>query len=249
MIVAVLGFSNLSYRSGSSESSAPITKSTIAREPLPAGSVNETGYYTDELDWIQSKTTLLAGLKHFYQETGVQPYVYITDTVNGSHSPTSEELDTFANSLYDQLFTDEAHILLVFFEYNGGYKDWYVCGTQAKTVIDSEAADILLDYIDRYYYYSNLTEDEFFSKAFSDAADRIMEVTRSPWITVWIVLGAVALLAIAFAWWKHAKKQKNLEAKQTEDMLNTPLEQFGDAEAEELAKKYKDNNQDNSNNN
>jgi len=200
--------------------------------------VNETIYYTDNLDWISNRTTLIAGLKHFYQKTGVQPHLYITDTVNGSHEPTTSDLDEFANGLYDQLFTDEAHILLVFFEYGGGYMDRYVCGTQAKTVIDTEAADILLDYIDRYYYDENMSDELYFSKAFSDAADRIMTVTRSPWIPVLLVSGIVVLAAIMLVWWQNAKNQKNLEARQAEEILKAPLEKFGNTEAEELAKKY-----------
>lgn len=221
-------------------SGAEITKSTVQREALPAGSVNETGYYNDELEWIVNENQLVTGLKQFYQETGVQPYLYITDTVNGSHTPSESEMDSFANDMYDQLFTDEAHLLLIFFEYDDAYMDRYVCGTQAKTVIDTEAADILLDYLDRYYYDKNLTDEEFFSKAFSDSADRIMTVTRSPWINVLIVFGLLALLIVLFAWWRHAKKQKNLEAQHNEEILNTPLEIFGGDEAEELAKKYED---------
>lgn len=215
-----------------------ITGSTVTRVPLPPGSVNETAYYTDMLDWIGNRTTLQSGLKHFYQKTGVQPYLYITDTVNGSHDPSQAELEEFANGLYDQLFTDEAHLLLVFFEYDGKYMDWYVCGTQAKTVIDTEAGDILLDYLDRYYYYKNLTDEEYFSSAFRDAADRIMTVTRSPWIPVLLVLGLVFLAIILLAWWLSAKNQKNLEARRTEEILKAPLEKFGNTEAEELAKKY-----------
>ena len=101
-----------------------------------------------------------------------------------------------------------------------------MAGTQAKTVIDREAADILLDYIDRNYYDSSLTDEEFFSNSFRDAANRIMTVTRSPWIsaitTIAIVFGVVILAILLFVWWRHAKKQKNLEAKQTADMLDTP---------------------------
>lgn len=239
VVIAVIFSSNTGLFNNNSGSE--ITKSTIVREALPAGSVNETAYYTDELGWIGNPTQLLSGLKNFYQKTGVQPYLYITDTVNGSHTPTDKDLGEFAGGLYDELFTDEAHILLVFFEYGGGYKDWYICGVQAKTVIDQEAADILLDYIDRYYYDNSLSEEAFFSKSFSDAADRIMTVTRSPWITVIVVLGVVILIAILFAWWLYAKKQKNLEAKQTEEMLKTPLETFGDQELEDLTKKYDEN--------
>jgi hypothetical protein len=118
-------------------------------------------------------------------------------------------------------FTDEAHLLLVFFEYqsNSQYMDWYVVGAQAKTVIDEEAGKILLDYVDRYYYDNSLTDDEFFSKVFSDSADRIMTVTKSPWISVLMVLGAAAIVIVLFAWWAYSKKQKNLEAQKTEEIL------------------------------
>lgn len=230
-----------SFDSGSMESSG-ITTSTVEREALPKGSVNETDYYTDELGWISNETKLVRGLKYFYEKTGVQPYLYITDTVGGSHYPSESELDAYARNLYDELFTDEAHILLVFFEYeNEGYMDRYVCGTQAKTVIDSEAADILLDYLDRNYYNNDLTDEEFFSNSFSDAADRIMTVTKSPWISVMTVFGIIVLVLILFVWWKNYKKQKNLEAKQTEDILNTPIHKFEEDEAENLARKYDDN--------
>ena len=238
--IAAITASHSGSVSNNSGGTTEITASTVARKALPRGSVNETGYYTDQLGWIDNQTKLLPGLKHFYQKTGVQPYLFITDTINGSHSPTASDLDEAANSLYEKLFTDEAHLLLVFFEYDNSYMDRYVCGTQAKTVIDNEAANILLDYVDRYYYDSSLSEAAFFSKAFTDAADRIMEVTRSPWIMVFVVLGIVVLMVTAFAWWRHATNQKNLEAKQTEEMLKTPLETFGDTEAEELAKKYTD---------
>lgn len=237
MIVLFILLSASSVFTGSSGSS-DITASSVAREPLPAGSVNETGYFTDELGWITNQTKLLAGMKYFYQETGVQPYLVITDTVNGSHTPTMEELDTYARGLYDQLFTDEAHVLVVFFEYNNSYMDRYVCGTQAKTVIDTEAGDILLDYLDRNYYDKSMTDEEYFSTSFHDAADRIMTVTRSPWIPVLIVLGIVIVIVILFSWWRYAKRQRDMEAKRTEEILKTPLEKFGDTEAEELAKKY-----------
>lgn len=225
---------------GSGGDGGSLTPSTIVREPLPKGDVNETDYYRDELDWIGNPTKLISGLRHFYQKTGVQPFLYITDNVNGSHFPSMEELDVFANSLYDELFTDEAHLLLVFFEYENMYMTRYIAGTQAKSVIDMEAGDILLDYIDRYYYDDNLTDEEFFAKSFQDAADRMMKVTRSPWIPVLIVITVLAVLFLLFIWWKNSKKQKNLEALQTEKILNTPLEKFKDKETDDLAKKYDD---------
>jgi len=219
-------------------SSGGVTGSTVRRVPLPSGSVNETEYYTDTLDWIGNRTKLVSGLRHFYEKTGVQPHLYITDTVNGSHSPSAEDLDEFARNLYDELFTDEAHLLLVFFEYDGGYMDRYVCGTQAKQIIDTEAADILLDYLDRYYYEDGLSDEEYFAKSFSDAADRIMTVTRSPWISVIILIAIVILVWLLANWWRRIKAQQNLEARKREELLSKPLEKFGSTEAVELAKKY-----------
>lgn len=237
LIFGIIFIAALSSNTGDSG----ITRSTIKRQPLPKGSVVETGYYTDELGWIENQTKLTAGMKNFYKETGVQPYLYLTDNINGSQDPSEAEVEEFAFSLYDSLFRDEAHLLLIFFEPRPGeYSTWYVTGKQAKTVLDSEAMDILLDYIDRYYYYDDLTDEEFFSKSFNDAGKRIMTVYRSPWIPVLIILGLVLLILIGFIWWRRVKEQKNREAAETERILKTPLETFGDDAAEELAKKYQD---------
>lgn len=242
VVVLVLFLAIVGMLAGGSDSSS-ITASTVQRQALPAGSVNETAYYTDELNWIEQPSQLKAGMKAFYQATGVQPYLYITDTVAGTHSPTADQLDAYARDLYDQLFTDEAHLLLVFVEWEGNpgaYMDRYVCGTQAKTVIDTEAGDILLDYLDRNYYDSDLSETEFFANSFADAGSRIMEVTQSPWVTVALVFGVCAILAIVLLILKQRRAAKAAKAKETADILNTPLESFGDKEAEDLAKKYED---------
>lgn len=240
LIVAMLSGVFNCFGSTSSSSGGSITPSTVEREKLPAGAVTETGYYTDELGWIKNETKLLVGMKNFYQKTGVQPYLYITDAINGASSVTDAEAQAFLNEKYDALFTDEAHLLLLFMENNNGYHIWYLTGTQAKTVIDREAGDILMDYLDRYYYEDGYTDDEYFSRAFDDAADRIMSVTTSPWIPVLIVLGVVVVLVLLFVWWKRAKAQKNKEAEDTERILKTPIETFGDKDADDRAKKYEE---------
>lgn len=238
-VVLILGVLLLSM-SAPSGGGGSVTKSTVNREPLTRGSVVETAYYTDELGWIGNPTALTAGMKNFYNQTGVQPHLYITDTIAGSHSPSDADAEAFAQAKYDELFSDEAHLLLIFFEYGDGpYHTWYLCGNQAKTVLDTEAMDILLDYIDR-YYYDNLADEAYFSKAFDEAGKRIMTVTTSPWIPVLIVAGVLAAAVLVFVWWSRAKKQKNLEDERTEQILNTPLETFGSGEVEERAKKYDD---------
>ena len=224
--------------SGSFNSSGSVTVSTINRQPLPKGSVNETDYYTDELDWIGNKTKLQAGMKNFYARTGVQPYLYITDTVNGTTFPTNDDAEIYAMRLYDELFTDEAHLLVLFHEYDGVPEMWHLRGAQAISVLDDEAMDIFYDLLQRYYYDDNLGEEEFFSMAFDKASERIMSVTVSPWVYIGIGFLILAGLLIAFFWWKAAAKRKGEKAAETERILNTPLESFGDSEAEARAKKY-----------
>jgi len=241
MIFIILTLSNIfAFRLPSfmAASSGNITTSTVKRVPLPVGAVNETDYCVDKLNWIGNRTTLEAGMKNFYIKTGVQPFLYITDEIDGNNFPTESQFEEFAYKTYDSLISDEAHLLLIFFEYDEKYQTWYLAGTQAKTVLDKQAMDILLDYVDRYYYDQNLTDEQMFSKAFNDAGDRIMKVEKSPWIPVLIVFGALAIVAVSFLWWKYNKKQKNLEAEQTQKILDTPLETFGGSEAETRAKKY-----------
>lgn len=225
--------------------SGSITKSTVDREPLPAGSVQETDYYTDTLFWFGNDTALINGMKHFYQETGVQPYLYITDTVDGSRNPSSSQMEAFAGSLYDELFQDEAHLLLVFQDADGHYTDWVITGSQAKQVVDDEAVNILLDYVDRYYYDSSLDESELFGKSFSMAADRMMDKTMNPLV---IVAGAAVVIAIVVAGvyvFKKKQEQKKREDEQMERILNMDIN-AADAgtstEVEDLEKKYNKTN-------
>lgn len=236
VVVIALAFSAVAGNLGTGSN---IPASTAHREALPAGMAQQTDYYTDELGWITNRSELTAGLKHFYQKTGIQPYLYIVDNINGNYSPTIEQLSSFARATYNQLFTDEAHFLLVFQEANGAYNCGYHIGDAAESVLDDEAISILSGYIGR-YYTQDIDDEQFFSYVFRDTADRIMAVTRSP---VPFVIGGIVLLllvALLFSWWKRAKAQRNREAEQLEEILRTPLESFDDADVEERAKRYQD---------
>lgn len=146
LVLVVLLFCGIGFFF-SDGSGGSITASTVAREALPANAVTETGYYTDaDGDWIHNESELVSGLKQFYRETGVQPYVYILPNGESTSVP---DLKSRAEALYPQLFTDEAHFLLVFCDDGrGGYNCGYTVGSQAKTVMDNEAVSILADYLD-----------------------------------------------------------------------------------------------------
>lgn len=220
-------------------SSGDITPSTVEREPLPAGTVMETGYYTDEVSWISNPDVLQEGMEAFYDQTGVQPYLYLADGVGGDPWPDTGALEAFANEKYEQLFEDEGHLLLVYVDNGQQWRAAYTTGSQARAVFDDEAAAILRDYLDQ-YYTSSLSDEEYFSTAFAKTAERMMQVTRSPWPMVLIALAVLAAVIIGFVWWRKARQSKAQKQKELEQMLNTPLETFGDTEAQRRAKQYED---------
>ena len=230
---------------------ADVTASTVVREALPSGSANETGpLFTDNLGWIGNRTQLETGMRNFHRATGVRPHLYLVGEINGSRTPTAAQVEAYARDLYDQLFTDEAHLLVVFFENNASPPLIIAAaqiGTMARSVIDQEAEDILYDYIFRYYGRDRLTEEQVFSNAFNSTAERIMRVppdNRAIWQTVIIVAGVLLLVFILFRWWQRKQEQKNLEAEQLERVLNQPLEPIGNPmdDATQRAQQYQDPN-------
>lgn len=213
-----------------------IQSSTYEREKLPASAVTETGYYTDEGGWFSNRSELESGMRQFYQDTGVQPYLYLL--ANGSVSSVSQ-LTNMAEELYPQLFEDEGHFLLVFCDDGrGSYNCGYTVGSQAKTVMDDEAIAILADYLDRYYNDYSLSEEQVFSKTFADTGERIMTVTKSPLPVIAVCAAVIVVAAVVFVTLKKHREQREQEQKRTEEILKTPLEKFGDQDIEDLADKY-----------
>ncbi len=253
IVIAIIGFFLLSLfaRDSGGLGGGDITASTEQREPLAAGAVNETDYYTDELGWINNEAVAREGLEYFYEKTGVQPHVNTTDSIDGAanpRNPSQEEMQNYANTLYDELFTDEGHLLLIFFEPEANqYGTYYVTGVQADAVIDNEAGNILLDYLDLNYTNTNLTDDEYFSRSFQQAADRMMEVTTSPWIPVIIGILILGGLYLLYRWWKARQQAKEQEALRTKEILSQPIQTYEDAETESLTRKYDETSENNPN--
>lgn len=221
------------------QNSVNFTKSTVNRKKLNLNLSDEAGYFTDECSWIRNRTTLEKGLKDFYDSTGILPYVYIIDNVAGDYDPSTEKLEQFAEDQYEELFDDEGHALLVFWDYAGAYEYTLWLGADAAELMDTEACDILFDYLDYYYYYAD-TDEAFFADAFSDAGERMMSVTRSPIYYVVIVVAAGAVIFVVCRVIKSRREKEAARKKRAEEILNSPLEKFGDNGdiIDELEKKY-----------
>ena len=233
----------------------PVTRSTVERTALDRNAARtNTEMFTDHMHLINNRTNLLNGLNSFHNATGVRPHLYVVgrDDFPGAagvalpqlFSHVAREMPAFAQSTYDRLFNDEAHLLLVFFEYDDG-RDyvWYtypLAGIAARQVMDQEAMDILQDYIGR-YYYQFVQVDQIFGRAFADTGSRIMATQVNIWLILILVVGGVLVLFILFSWWKNKQEQKRLEAEETERILSQPLDTFGSSTsdaANDLADKY-----------
>ncbi len=214
-----------------------ITASTREREKLPASAVQKTAYYKDlDGDWIHNSSKLEEGLKEFYDETGVQPFVYILP--NGTTESVGD-LSAVAEAQYPKLFQDQGHFLLIFCDDGyGGFNCGYWVGSQAQVVMDEEAVSILQDYLSYYYADTSISEEEIFSLAFARTGQRMMTVTKSPLIPIIVGFLVVAALLIIYAIIKKRKEAAAEQAAQTEAILNTPLDTYAAHELDELAAKY-----------
>ena len=188
----------------SSQPESPSTTQTAAieRTPLADSLCKETNYYTDEQNMITDQNQLLTGLMTFYATTGVQPYVYFTAT---------ETLDdTYAGEVYDSLFSDEGHFLLLIHstpddQGDETWNDYYLLGTDAAKVIDNTLMDQFWQYYDTNYADINLTTEQVLSQTFSQTASVFTVSEKTPADTpaakgssksILLIVGTVLLLLI-----------------------------------------------------
>lgn len=210
---------------------ADIQRSTRARSPLEQGAVRETAYFTDDLGWIRSGRKLRKGMEYFYENTGVQPYLFLTENVNGVLNPVHSDFETYAAALYKRLFTDQGHLLLIVYSNKNhlyDYSSFLYCGTAAAGLMDEEAQEILLDYLDALFAdgrrYPERARDKMFSDVFRNAAERIMSVrSAAPWrVTLVLVLALVMLVAV-LDFRKAYRAQKKAEPVQIRPSADAPL--------------------------
>lgn len=210
-----------------------IQQSTIERSKLDSSLCTRVDtWYQDDINWIHDEKTLLKGLKMFYDKTGVQPYLWITDNINGKAKPNTSDFETALKSKYSELFKDEGHVIVCFMESSPSvYATYYWAGSAAKGVIDDEAGEILLDVIDS-KYTSDLSDEEMFSKSFSDAATRMMKVGRTTKQYIILAVAVVAGLGIivGFIFLLKAKRKSDAEeAEERERILNTDIDEMSDS--------------------
>lgn len=229
------------FLSPDSSSTKSVPKSTQNRERLESGVGYDNNCIIDNIGWFDNVTKTEKSIKQFYDKTGVQPYIVLNAYDSALLTDTAKE--EYAKKWYDEHIKNESTFLYMYFaepdtDNDVGYMA-YVNGKQVSSVMDSEAIEIFWAYVDK-YWYSDMSTDDMFTTIFTKTADRIM--TKSTTAAdvgnnAVKVIGVIVVFAGIIVVMVIRRKHKAEEAKETEKILNTPLN--GDSEADDLLKKYK----------
>ena len=239
IVVLIAAFGG--FPSSNSSSTKSVPKSTQNRERLESGVGYDNNCIVDNIGWFDNVTKTEKSIKQFYDKTGVQPYIVLNAYDSTLLTDTAKE--EYAKKWYDEHIKNESTFLYMYFaepdtDNDVGYMA-YVNGKQVPSVMDSEAIEIFWAYVDK-YWYSDMSTDDMFTTIFTKTADRIM--TKSTTAAdvgnnAIKVIGVIVVFAGIIVVMVLRRKHKAEEAKETEKILNTPLN--GDSEADDLLKKYK----------
>lgn len=245
VIILILSVMVSSLRTGGqSGQTASIPESTVYRTRVETGNAYVNDCVVDEIGWIDNETSLSRELKYFYEQTGCQPYIILK--AYDQQLTSTDACETWTQEYYDTNFAERQNVLLyVYFcdEYDEGIgNDTLWMGTEASTVMDSEAVEIFWAYLDYDWDAWDVNDnDGMFADVFTQTADKIMyvsttkeDVQKSRAVAVIVavlVIGGIVALVLVF-------RRKHQKAQETIDILNAPLD-TADRTAEDLADKYK----------
>lgn len=232
IVFAVVIFSFFMIASDDSDVTSTINREKI-ENPIPY----DNNCIKDELGYVENTSKLSKNLKNFYNKTGIQPYIYLKSYDEPLTSDSQK--DNYAQNWYEQNIDNEDTFLFVYYEDQNpneiGYMA-YVNGKQVTSVMDSEAVNIFWNYIDRYWTDDSLSTVEVFTKTFNSTANTIMEksTTSNDIIKIiCIIVGIVIVIGGIIYILRMKFKRDKEKAKETVEILKTPLDK-----SDELRDKY-----------
>ena len=232
IVFAVVIFSFFMIASDDSDVTSTINREKI-ENPIPY----DNNCIKDELGYVENTSKLSKNLKNFYNKTGIQPYIYLKSYDETLTSDSQK--DNYAQNWYEQNIDNEDTFLFVYYEDQDpneiGYLA-YVNGKQVTSVMDSEAVNIFWNYIDRYWTDDSLSTVEVFTKTFNSTANTIMEksTTSNDIIKIiCIIVGIIIVIGGIIYILRMKFKRDKEKAKETVEILKTPLDK-----SDELRDKY-----------
>lgn len=236
VVLIIVGISTCSF--GREE----IRESTLERTKLPSADCKKIGdWYEDHMpsSWIHNERELIDGMQAFYSKTGVQPYLVLLPDVDGDKNPSGAKIENKLREIYEEIMPDGGHVIVGFVEGKDSEYATAVCaGAQAEAVMDEEAREILMDYLD-YYYTSDLEDEAYFATAFEKTAEKIMkidEIKSQSVAKIVIIIGVVLIVIVIAVAIVRSKKHKAEQAKADAEILNSDVS--GASGTDPLKEKY-----------
>ena len=202
-------------------------QSTIERSKLEGTPGFDNNCVIDQISYVDNVSKTESRLKDFYNKTGVQPYIIFK--AYDSSLVTDSQKEQWSEDYYDANIDRNNGFLYVYFEEadpdDVGYMT-YVNGVQTSSVMDSEAVNIFWANIDK-YWVTDMSTDDVIVGAFNDTAKTIMgkPTNRNDVIRTAIIGGIiVAILIIAFKFFREKNRRDKEKAEEDQKILNTPLD-------------------------
>ena len=205
---------------------ASITKSTIERTKIETTFDSKTDEcITDLGETVEDEDALRNAFKTFHKRTGVIPYLYIMAADNDLTS--QEELDSLAESVYAEKFTDEDHFLVVIDPEASECAVSYKVGTNAAKVLDSEAIQIFKDYLAKFYADRQTNTQTFIVNTYGYTSERIMSTKN--YSTKTLVVGGVVIivLVLVIIGWIRKNKERDNSSNDSNNNGGTPINNGG----------------------
>ena len=182
--------------------------SRTERTPV-SGTISYADWYLDELGFIDHDTDLTDGLKYFYSQTGIQPYIVLLQydpsvwTDGKSDEAAAEE---YLAQMYHETFSDNGHLIFAYFACENDSEDmdgtfYLYYGSAAYSIMDDEAETIFWSYFDMNYNNLDLSIAEFMGRTFRQTADNIMHISTTEdnsntFVTICAAFAVVCVIVI-----------------------------------------------------
>ena len=184
LLIVVIGLFNQLHPGSGASQDAEIAVSRTERTPV-SGTISYADWYLDELGFIDHDTDLTDGLKYFYSQTGIQPYVVLLQYdpsvwTDGKWNEAAAE--EYLAQIYNETFSDNGHLIFAYFACENDSEDmdgtfYLYYGSAAYSIMDNEAETIFWSYFDRNYNNLDLSIAEFIGQTFRQTADNIMHIS------------------------------------------------------------------------
>lgn len=148
----------------------------VPDEPVePSKDERVSKYYIDEIGIITPEgiDRLETGMRTFYKETDIQPYLYIVDNIDNFSSPDSEAIEKWLDIKYNDMFMDETHMLVLAIKNDEVDNHWIKSGSEIENLANPSTEETLINYIDE-YFENGYKAETVYSKAFIDTATKII---------------------------------------------------------------------------